>query len=153
MGQQQKKAARKISFHVHFPPTHCKDKFKNAANMVMNAKLFEQAAKDLFTKKKSEHDSKEEDVWVPKNEAGVKFWVNAATREIRTEPELEKLTKISGPRSRKGVRSSITVKEGAILPKRRSSSMFYKNLEEGTGSLVYDDQEMKEFWELLDHQN
>ncbi len=157
MNQRQDECRK--SFHVHFPQNsgqQAKNKFKNAANIVMNAKLFEQAAREIFDGTIDETDS--DGIWVCKKEAGVTFWTNKTTGEVRSQAPLQReKTAVLPSRplfslSRRGMRANTSRNLVATTqsPQKRASAVFFEDLGDGTGSLVYEDQEMKEFWELLD---
>ncbi len=156
MNQRQDECRK--SFHIHFSQNsgqQAKNKFKNAANIVMNAKLFEQAAREIFDGTMDETESDGE--WVCKKEAGVTFWSNKTTGEVRSQAPLQReKTAVLSSRplfslSRRALRANTCRNLVATqIPQKRASAVFFEDLGDGTGSLVYEDQEMKEFWELLD---
>jgi hypothetical protein len=106
-------------------------KFKKVAHMVMDAALLDHHMDDAAKA-----------MWSEEIVAGVRVWTNKTTGEVLSDPPwLAKKTLVQRSPSRKRV-FRVIVPEDRAEPKRES--------EFGTGSLVYDHQELEDLFGMLD---
>lgn len=145
--QEDKKAFNAVNFtHTKKPEEEsAQKKFKKVANLVKRATIMNQ------------ENNVNPDDWVEKFEAGVKIWVNKETGDVVTEKPWIDSRDSSPLRSRSTSRQPSPSYEKR---KSRSTSSAFLSVPQsnnqkeepgfGTGSLVYDPQDVQDLFSILD---